>query len=494
MQSARFNLVFFAAVLSLWVITVSGAPAVQAAHAGDEQPAGDRATDAGAGEEQADERKTATSQQAVILRVNRHTEVQGYVEFEDEETLVLRTHPAGRTETYTKSRIGEIIRIVEPEPGQRGVVYMRDGQVREGVIVEDGFDRVVVEIEGVRARIQRRFVDRVILKPTFEQLYREFKDGLGPRMTERHLLLCQWLVENRKYELAKQELTELIGSAEQDVPEAQRLLRLVEAQLSLRQSAEADGPSGGEEEPEAEVDRGRLLTREEVNLMRVYEIDFSSPPRLAVKPETIRKMIEQYGSSGVIPTSATERNALFRADPLEIVRMLFELRARELYGEVQVLSEPPAMNLFRQRVHNTWLLQNCATSGCHGGPDAGALMLHRRGYQNERVRYTNFLILERLDLDPDWPLINYEDPEMSLIVQYALPQDAARKPHPDVRGWRPAFTRPDDRMKRDTIQWIKSMMRPRPGYPIDFDPPRPDEPDKPEKKEPEAENGGHVPR
>ena len=48
--------------------------------------------------------------------------------------------------------------------------------------------------------------------------------------------------------------------------------------------------------------------------------------------------------------------------PLDIVRLMFELRARDLYGQIQVNSEPYSMNLFRQRVHDTWLMNNCATS------------------------------------------------------------------------------------------------------------------------------------
>ncbi|HWB19759.1 MAG TPA: hypothetical protein VG711_05620, partial [Phycisphaerales bacterium] len=83
---------------------------------------------------------------------------------------------------------------------------------------------------------------------------------------------------------------------------------------------------------------------------------------------------------------------------------------------------------------------------------------------------SNLLTLERLKLDPQWPLINYEDPEKSLIVQYGLPRNIARKPHPDVSGWKPAFSQTNDRLKNATIEWINSMMQPRPEYPVDFEP------------------------
>ena len=98
----------------------------------------------------------------------------------------------------------------------------------------------------------------------------------------------------------------------------------------------------------------------DVNLLRVYEIDFDRPPQVAVAPETIRSLIEQFGTSKLIPVEPRERTALYRADPINIVRIMFELRARELYPEIEVITEPWALNLFRQRVHNTWLIQNCA--------------------------------------------------------------------------------------------------------------------------------------
>ena len=98
-----------------------------------------------------------------------------------------------------------------------------------------------------------------------------------------------------------------------------------------------------------------MLTFDDVNLIRVYELDFDRPPKVAVAPETIRQMIERYGANSVIPASQLEQRALYRADPLEIVEMLFTLKARDLYPQVDVISEPFALNLFRRRVHNAWL-------------------------------------------------------------------------------------------------------------------------------------------
>jgi hypothetical protein len=274
--------------------------------------------------------------------------------------------------------------------------------------------------------------------------------------------------------LARQELQGLLDR--ERYPPAVDLLRIVDAQLALTSIPKAndDRPGGGA--PDADRDPAAdlpvlVLSRDDVNLMRVYEIDFDHPPRVTVTADTIRQLIEDNSSSELIPTGAAARTAMFRADPLDIVRLMFKLRARELYPRIEVSSEPYSLNLFRQRVHNTWLISRCASTDCHGGIDAGRLFLHRRGHREERVRYANLLILERTQLDPDWPLINYRDPMLSLIIQHALPRAEARKPHPPVKGWEPVFNRGNRRLLDGTLEWIGSMIQPRPDYPVDYQPP-----------------------
>lgn len=422
----------------------------------------------------------------VIVRVSRNLEVAGYVEDEDETIIVIRKLD-DELESYSKSRVVSIVRLAEPKPGQSGVVILRNGQRREGIIIEDTFDHVLIEAEGIRAKLLREAVDYVILKPTFDQQYKNWKAAISPTQHVDRYRLCEWLINQRKYELAKLELVELIKVSH--MPEAMRLLTIVEAQLALNKDKPkfedveepefAHGgadPQGGDDPNVGPVDDKdllptELLSYEDVNLMRVYEIDFQNPPHLVIEPDTIRKLISTYASNKLIPTGE-RRIAMFRANPLDITRLMFELKARDLYPEIKVQTEPYAMNLFRRRVHDTWLINNCATSRCHGGIHAGEFFLHRRGHKNERVRYTNFLILERLEIDPQWPLINYAQPMDSLIIQYGLSRTDARKPHPDVRGWKPVFARSNKRVLEDAGRWIRSMLQPRPDYPIVYEPPR----------------------
>jgi len=420
--------------------------------------------------------------QRVVVQVGRFETVGGLIEREEPDLIVIRDAVTDEVRSFMKSRLLKLTRLVDPKPGQNGRVILTDGSEREGIIIADEYDRILLDIEGIRTRFDRAVVDRVELQPTPEELYEQFKAAIRPDMYDRRMELCQWLFNQRLYELAERELLSLKADRP-DYAGLDQLLRLVQAQVLLLrdESVEEEFPIV-EDDPEAEPETGpvderdvlpdELVSAADVNIIRIYELDFENPPRVAIAPDTIRRLIESYASHSAIPADADGRAALFRKEPIQILRLMFEVRARDLYPEVEVLSEPYSMNLFRQRVHNTWLINNCATSNCHGGVNADRLFLHRKNYLDERVRYTNFLILDRLELDPEHPLINYDEPIQSRIIQFALPATEARDPHPEVPGWRPVFNRGNRRMLEEAVEWIRSMYVPRPQYPVTYEPPR----------------------
>ena len=94
-----------------------------------------------------------------------------------------------------------------------------------------------------------------------------------------------------------------------------------------------------------------------------------------------------------------------------------------------------------------------------------------------------FLILDRYRLADGKPLIDYEEPAKSPLLQLALPREHSLNPHPAIPGeesrsdlWRPFFRSTDDRAFVRAVEWIKSMYRPRPEYPISYSPPGPSNP------------------
>ena len=151
---------------------------------------------------------------------------------------------------------------------------------------------------------------------------------------------------------------------------------------------------------------------------------------------------------------------------LQIIR---ELRAEKYYSALLSIEEPDSLRRFRKDVHDDWLINRCGTNACHGGIDSGIFLLHQKPIRDDRARYANLLTLVRLEVDPAWPILNFNEPDQSLLIQYGLHKKIADKPHPEVKGWNPVpeLGRIDE--YQAAIAWIRSMRQvPRPQYPIEY--------------------------
>lgn len=367
----------------------------------------------------------------------------------------------------------------EPE----AVVLLKDGQRMTGFLVEQTERRIVLRVGGIATPIERELVDRVMVLPSVEERYREIRAAIDDRDTEQLLRLAEWLRARGRYAEAIHELDHVL-TLEPENSEAKRLRLLAAQQEMLREKArQARGARGnGAKEVAPAAARARedfpLLTAEQINLIRVYEVDLASPPRMLVDRDVITRLLADYAGHPQIPVAKADREAMYRRRPAEILDLMFRLQARELYGKVRVLDDPKSMESFREDVHRGWLINNCATTRCHGGEAAGRLALASRRPNADTTVYTNFLILDRFRLPDGTPLVNYDEPERSLLLHMGLPREDSLYPHPPVPGsdgrgdaWRAAFRGPEDRRYRDAVEWIRSMYRPRPAYPIDYTPP-----------------------
>ena len=408
-----------------------------------------------------------TPRPRVILYVNRSRNLPAHVDYEDEEVIQVES-TSGDFECWIKSELLGIIRLHELSEPHMGSVVLWNKRQQQGMIFSDGFEGVELEVNGVPMTLDRSRVSHVILEPPIDEQYLNRRLALDSNDIVSHLALCQWLIDTKQYDHAEAELQQV--RAQHNDPESHRLLRIVQAQLELHSSTlqETTPAETGNDESDPTSEAPRLLSADEVNLIRVYEIDLQDPPRMLFPRDAIDALIQQHGDSRLIPDTEIEQSKLYKAEPLELVRLLFRLRARELYPRINVLSEPTALQLFRERVHDTWLMNNCSTSRCHGGNNSGRLRLLRRGADPTRTRYTNLLVLDRFRTADGAPILDWELPDESLLIQYGMPRNETRTPHPDVPGWEPLFSGSRRDLKNGAILWMESMMRmPRPQYPID---------------------------
>jgi len=359
-------------------------------------------------------------------------------------------------------------------------LVLLDGRIVSGLLVSRNESEVVVRIAGIPTPFGADLVDRVMILAPVVERYERIRETIDDRDAERLLVLVEWLLDRRQFEIALREMEHVL-TVQPSNPRALELKRLVESQLMLvdraRGGQERAGGDGADA-PRAARPVFPHLTPYQVNLIKVYETDLADPPRMKVSQDVVTKVMDEYAGHELIPTTREGRAAMLRMPAARILDLMFRLRARQYYGEVQVQGEPKSMRLFRDNVHGAWLINSCATSNCHGGPYAGRLWLSANRRNAEDTIYTNFLILERFRLADGTPLIDYDAPARSPLLQMGLPREDSLHPHPLVATgrssrWRPVFRTADEARYRDSIAWINSMYRPRPEYPIDYTPPKP---------------------
>jgi hypothetical protein len=364
------------------------------------------------------------------------------------------------------------------------VLYLKDGRRISGYVQRQNAQEIVLLISGISTRFATADIERFEALPSIFERYRSLREAVGDD-PDQIVKLAQWLQSKERLELAYAEILRAL-KADPTHPEATRLKTLLEAQIELRAKRQTR-PAGEEEGPETARPAGPvprvdfpLLTPEQVNLMKVYEVDLNANPRLIIPRETIRRMLDKHSTHPLVPITREGREAIERKSPAEILDLMFRLQAREFYKDVQVVDPPPAFTTFRDQVARTWLLNSCATNQCHGGMEAGRLVLFNRRPNAEQSLYTNFLILSRFHLEDGTPLIDFQVPERSPLLQMGLPRERSRFPHPKVyRGvnardaFRPVFQSPEDRAFQAGVEWIKSLYKPRPEYPIEYEALRP---------------------
>ena len=65
-------------------------------------------------------------------------------------------------------------------------------------------------------------------------------------------------------------------------------------------------------------------------------------------------------------------------------------------------------------------------------------------------------------------MIDRAMPQRSLLLQWGLPRDAAIHPAPEIEGWRPRFTGPDDETFLKYVDWITQLYEPLPNYGVTY--------------------------
>jgi hypothetical protein len=371
---------------------------------------------------------------------------------------------------------------------REALIVLDDGQRLEGVLVEDTTTQVTLRIGDIATPIPRERIQRVTVLPPVIERYRDLRAAMTDDDADGLVSLADWLVRRRRLDLALQEMEALL-IRRPDFEPARQMRDLVAQQIMLRDRRTPPslpaGPAPGQ--PSIQSDAGTaaapavpLLSAEQINLIKVFELDLANPPSLSIPRPVMERALERYAGNPLIPASREGREAILRQGPVEQLDLLFRLRAREFYGSVRVQGQPESIRRFKDDVHATFLINACATSACHGGLEAGRLVLANRRPQSDPTVYTNLLILERFRTSDGRPLIDWDQPERSVLLHMGLPREDSLARHPVVPragttsdAWRPTFRSTDDLRFQEIVRWMKSMYQPRPDSGMDYTPVRP---------------------
>ncbi len=398
-----------------------------------------------------------------IVEVSRGVVITGDVIRLDENILVLKDMEGKLhvIELY-KSHHFEI--LVDSGEDKFGTVILKDGRRLRGTILENDFEEVFIRINGIELRFDRSEVEQVTLDLPFEESYKRIIDDTNVNNVEEFRFLVEWLIYKDKVDLAKKHLDECNLTS----PHIDSLRRRVNLKLKPKSKKDADSPEALSTPSKAQTQL-RVLEPEEVSLIRAYESNLNHLPDMKISDKTRRKLIKEFGNDPLFQRDPTLRTTVLNGDDHVVFKLIRYLNAEHLYEDIHKIGEPVALKMFRTRVHDNWLVNRCGTTDCHGGVNSGPFYLFQEPKLSDQSRYANLLTLERLKINPELPLINYDQPFLSLLMQFGINRDDAYHPHPKVKGWKPVKELQTDEGREAVIEWIQSMRQmPRPQYPIDF--------------------------
>lgn len=396
--------------------------------------------------------------------------------------------------------------VVDPAPitsVEEVVIVLHTGREITGFLISETDESVVIRISEIDTTFPRHRVASVRRLAPVAERFATLRASVDDTDVRARLALVEWLRVRGAYDLALEEL-EGILQVEPFNPDARTLHQWMVAHLNLAERSVKRAERSQRPVVRETIPSLPVLSERDINRIRVFEIDLKTPTRLMIADETMRRLMVTYPES--FPVDLTSREQMFKMEPMDKLRLIFQLRAREFYDDVRVMQDPPVMADFKSKVHSAggWLVNACASNRCHGGTEAGRLRLVNERPNSDAAAYTNFVILERFRLADGTPLINFEEPARSPLLHMALPRRSSLYPHPQVdpqslgQDWSFVFRSPSERKFRDAVEWIGSLYQPRPDYGVDYPPSAPDAegqavPDAPGEAAPEQESRPGTP-
>lgn len=364
-----------------------------------------------------------------------------------------------------------------------GVLTLTDGRTLEGDITERA-DEVTINANGIVTTVPRSQVAGIEYGTPEERLRRRL-EALGPDDADARLDVADEAVRRGLLDLA-QEITLDVRDRNPANPRAAAMLDQIEHQRQM-QRARGQGVRRAAREavgralrPTAE----NVLNQEQINQIRQAELQDSDAmagrgrPRVSFRDGVLKRFVE------------SQRNMNFqefnRADDItKALVILRESRDPDMLEDVRIASHPTSILEYLNRVQPI-ILNGCATSECHGGAAARSFALYGDA-RDDAASYTNFYVLMNTsaripkvaggafdgvpaaetqpatDTGPLGRLIDRVQPDDSLLLNYMLPRDKARFPHPAVKNYDGLVIGTNEQNYQIVRRWIAESLNRLPG-------------------------------
>lgn len=343
--------------------------------------------------------------------------------------------------------------------GPQGVVTTVAGVTYEGEVTESD-QQVTVRVHGVETVVPREEVAKIDYTSYADRFEAALK-ALATEDTAGKLELAREAFNRHEYVLAQKATASALDFDPLD-RDARQLDTLINTQIQLEGREPTTSPGGSTARfpttrtgPQRRV---RGLNEEQANRVRQVELAAGDSVRIQFR-DNVRKRFVDSKPDGNYRAFST------RTDVDQALSIIAE-GTPDMVEDVIIRGEPRGIQSFGRRIQSA-VIQGCATSSCHGGPDAGGFRL-LAGAPDASTTITNFYLLTQYTKEIDnadakgiftpnsVSMINRGSAKNSLLYQYCLPRARARQKHPSVRNWDGLFRDDDDRLAKDLVTWMDS--------------------------------------
>ncbi|MCP4379141.1 MAG: tetratricopeptide repeat protein [bacterium] len=283
-----------------------------------------------------------------------------------------------------------------------------------------------------------------------------------------YLSLGKWAYEKKLLREAKV----VLGKALEIDPQLEEAAKLI-TEIETKNSSDNVGTAGSQDE--------YLLPVEDVYRIRLEEFNTEKDTvRVKFRNNVLKRFVTAMAGRDDFKEDMRFGRKFMGYSPIKKLRYILDpgrditpAILATLKKDIIIETDPSAMKVFRVKI---WPIvkKNCASTACHGAPAGrGKLKLFNIPARDARSTYTNFIILAGKTAKSGGRVLDRDNPEESLLLEYLLPKTLVKHSHLKMKKPpRVLFRNREQGVYKIMHKWISSLSGPGyPNYGLKYKPP-----------------------